>query len=226
MKAKKAGRKVLSVILAVTLMLTTFVCFDIGVLFGSAVDTSSAITVSDNDVSNVYFYAPEQIYLEPSVTGYTAQSKYKYQWFVDSNVDEATKLQTLRTGENSSGIFYFYYENASQVTISYKYLKSDMTDMTAYQNTSNSTTTADYANANCNLKLDAYATPLRASNTSGTSSYIYYTVAGNKIDTTVTRDSESPYLLASTKGYYIEWKASFVDKLDGQTKVAYAYTYV
>ena len=226
MKAKKAGRKVLSVILAVTLMLTTFVCFDIGVLFGSAVDTSSAITVSDNDVSNVYFYAPEQIYLEPSLTGYTAQSKYKFQWFVDSNVDEATKLQTLRTGENSSGNFYFYYENASQVTISYKYLKSDMTDMTAYQNTSNSTTTADYANANCNIKLDAYATPLRASNTSGTSSYIYYTVAGNKIDTTVTRDSESPYLLATTKGYYIEWKASFVDKLDGQTKVAYAYTYV
>ena len=226
MKAKKAGRKVLSVILAVTLMLTTFVCFDIGVLFGSAVDTSSAITVSDNDVSNVYFYAPEQIYLEPSLTGYTAQSKYKFQWFVDSNVDEATKLQTLRTGENSSGNFYFYYENASQVTISYKYLKSDMTDMTAYQNTSNSTTTADYANANCNIKLDAYATPLRASNTSGTSSYIYYTVAGNKIDTTVTRDSESPYLLAATKGYYIEWKASFVDKLDGQTKVAYAYTYV
>ena len=226
MKAKKACKKALSIVLALTLMLTTFVCFDIGALFGSAVDTSSAVTVSDNNVSNVYFYAPEQIYLEPSLTGYTAQGKYKYQWFVDSNVDESTKLQTLRTGENSAGNFYFYYENASQISISYKYLKNDMTDMTAYQNTSTTTTTADYANANCNIKLDAYATPLRASNTSGTSSYIYYTVAGNKISTTITRESESPYLLAATNGYYIEWKATFVDKLDGQTKVAYAYTYV
>ena len=226
MKAKKACKKALSIVLALTLMLTTFVCFDIGALFGSAVDTSSAVTVSDNNVSNVYFYAPEQIYLEPSLTGYTAQGKYKYQWFVDSNVDESTKLQTLRTGENSAGNFYFYYENASQISISYKYLNNDMTDMTAYQNTSATTTTADYANANCNIKLDAYATPLRASNTSGTSSYIYYTVAGNKISTTITRESESPYLLAATNGYYIEWKATFVDKLDGQTKVAYAYTYV
>ena len=226
MKAKKACKKALSVVLALTLMLTTFVCFDIGSLFSSAVDTSSAVTVSDNNVSNVYFYAPEQIYLEPSLTGYTAQGKYKYQWFVDSNVNDSTKLQTLRTGENSAGNFYFYYENASQVSISYKYLKYDMTDMTAYSNTSSSTTTADYANANCTIKLAAYGTPLRASNTSGTSSYIYYTVAGNKIDTTITRESESPYLLAATKGYYIEWKATFIDKLDGQTKVAYAYTYV
>ena len=226
MTAKKAGKKVLSVILALTLMLTTFVCFDIGALFGSALDTNSAVTVTDNQVSNVYFYAPEQAYLEPSLEGYTKQGKYKYQWFVDSTVDESTKLENLRTGENSEGNFYFYYENASQVTISYKYLKNDMTDMTAYTNTASSTTTADYANANCGIKLASYGTLLRASNTSGTSSYIYYTVAGNKISTTITRDSESPYLLAATKGYYIEWKATFVDKLDGQTKVAYAYTYV
>ena len=131
MKAKKACKKALSIVLALTLMLTTFVCFDIGALFGSAVDTSSAVTVSDNNVSNVYFYAPEQIYLEPSLTGYTAQGKYKYQWFVDSNVDESTKLQTLRTGENSAGNFYFYYENASSVTVSYKDLTNSMTDMTA-----------------------------------------------------------------------------------------------
>ncbi len=225
-KIYRTCRKALAVILALTLMLTTFVCFDIGSLLGSAVDTSSAVTVSDNNVSNVYFYAPEQIYLEPSLTGYTAQAKYKYQWFVDSTVDASTNLQTLRTGENSAGNFYFYYENASQVSISYNYLKSDMTAMTAYTNTSSSTTTADYANANCTIKLAAYSTPLRASETSGVASYIYYTVAGNKIDTTITRESESPYLLAATKGYYIEWKATFVDKLDGQTKVAYAYTYV
>ena len=95
MKAKKAGRKVLSVILAATLMLTTFVCFDIGVLFGSAVDTSSAITVSDNDVSNVYFYVPEQIYLEPSLTGYTAQGKYKYQWQQSCRHSERVKIQQV-----------------------------------------------------------------------------------------------------------------------------------
>ena len=224
-KVHRTCKKALSVILALTLMLTTFICFDIGALFGSAVDASSAITVSDNSASNVYFYAPEQIYLEPKITGYTAQDKYNYQWFVDSTVNNSTKLQTLRTGENSTGNFYFYYENASSVTVSYKYLTNSMTDMTAYTQTSQ-TSSGDYANANCNIKLAEYGTPLRAYNTSGTASYIYYTKAGNKIDTTITRESVSPYLAAKTKGYYIEWKATFVDKLDGQTKVAYAYTYV
>ncbi|HJI47406.1 MAG TPA: bacterial Ig-like domain-containing protein [Oscillospiraceae bacterium] len=224
-KVHRTCKKALSVILALTLMLTTFICFDIGALFGSAVDASSAITVSDNSASNVYFYAPEQIYLEPKITGYTTQDKYNYQWFVDSTVNNSTKLQTLRTGENSTGNFYFYYENASSVTVSYKYLTNSMTDMTAYTQTSQ-TSSGDYANANCNIKLAEYGTPLRAYNTSGTASYIYYTKAGNKIDTTITRESVSPYLAAKTKGYYIEWKATFVDKLDGQTKVAYAYTYV
>ena len=224
-KVHRTCKKALSVILALTLMLTTFICFDIGALFGSAVDASSAITVSDNSASNVYFYAPEQIYLEPKLTGYINQDKYNYQWFVDSTVNDSTKLQTLRTGENSTGNFYFYYENASSVTVSYKYLTNSMTDMTAYTQTSQ-TSSGDYANANCNIKLAEYATPLRAYNTSGTASYIYYTKAGNKIDTTITRESTSPYLAAGTKGYYIEWKATFVDKLDGQTKVAYAYTYV
>ena len=185
-KVHRTCKKALSVILALTLMLTTFICFDIGALFGSAVDASSAITVSDNSASNVYFYAPEQIYLEPKLTGYTAQDKYNYQWFVDSTVNDSTKLQTLRTGENSTGNFYFYYENASSVTVSYKYLTNSMTDMTAYTQTSQ-TSSGDYANANCNIKLDEYATPLRAYNTSGTASYIYYTKAGNKIDTTITR---------------------------------------
>ena len=224
-KVHRTCKKALSVILTLTLMLTTFICFDIGALFGSAVDASSAITVSDNSASNVYFYAPEQIYLEPKITGYTTQDKYNYQWFVDSTVNNSTKLQTLRTGENSTGNFYFYYENASSVTVSYKYLTNSMTDMNAYTQTSQ-TSSGDYANANCNIKLAEYGTPLRAYNTSGTASYIYYTKAGNKIDTTITRESVSPYLAAKTKGYYIEWKATFVDKLDGQTKVAYAYTYV
>ncbi|MDD7614627.1 MAG: bacterial Ig-like domain-containing protein, partial [Clostridiaceae bacterium] len=224
-KVHRVGKKTLSVILALTFVLTTLVCFDIGALFGSAVDTSSAITVTDNSIPNVYFYAPEQVYLEPSLTGYTAQGKYNYQWFVDSTVDSSTNLETLRTGENSTGKFYFYYENASQVTVSYKYLSYNMSDMTAYTQTSQ-TSTGDYANANCTIKLDEYSTPLRAYNTSGTSSYIYYTKAGNKIDTTITRDSVSPFLAASSKGCYIEWKVTFVDKLDGQTKVVYRYTYL
>ncbi|HAX83293.1 MAG TPA: hypothetical protein DCY15_02015, partial [Ruminococcaceae bacterium] len=224
-KVHRMSRKALSIILALTLMLTTFVCFDIGVLFSSAVDAGTAITVSDNTVPNVYFYAPEQIYLEPKIDGYTTQGKYNYQWFVDSNVNSSTNLETLRTGENSTGNFYFYYENASQVTVSYKYLTNNMTDMTAYTQTSQ-TSTGDYANANCTIQLAEYATPLRAYNTSGTATYIYYTKAGNKISTTITRDSVSPYLAASSKGCYIEWKVTFVDKLDGQTKVVYRYTYI
>lgn len=226
MTAKKTSRRVLSIIMAITLMLTTLVCFDIGSLMGSAADLSDTITVSDNEMADVYFFVPEQIYLQPTLTSNSAQGKYNFQWFVDSEFDESTKSQTLRTGENSTGNFYFYYENASQVTISYKYLNKDLTEMTAYMDTSKATTTSDYANSSCNIKLASYSNALRASNTHASSTYIYYTVAGNKINTTLTREGVSPYLLAGSDGYYIQWTASYVDKLDGQTKVAYAYTYV
>ena len=220
------GKKLLSVLLTLTLMLTTFICFDIGVLFGSAVDVSAAITVSDNTIPDVYFFAPEQVYLEPSISERTAQDKYNFQWFVDSEFNEETKLATPRKGENAEGNFYFYYENASKVTISYKYLNSDFTDMIAYTSSSVKNDSANYVNSSCSVKFSTYSTPLRALNSSGSSTYTYYTVEGNKINTMLTNESISPYLLASTRGCYIEWRATFVDKLDGQTKVAYAYTYV
>ena len=43
-------------------------------------------------------------------------------WFVDSDIDRTTHLATPRTGENSAGNFYFYYKNATSITVSFKYL--------------------------------------------------------------------------------------------------------
>jgi hypothetical protein len=228
-KAKKVGRKALSVILAAAMMLTTFVFFDIGSVFGLNANKASddTITVTNNDLENgVYFYVPEEIYLASALNSYTTQDRYSFQWYVDSAVDENTHEATLRTGENSSGNFYFYYQYASQVSVSYKYLNQDMSDMTAYTVSTTTNTTSNYANSNCYLKLASYSTYLRATNTSSTSSYIKYTVANNTISTTITNESLSPYLLASTSGYYIEWTVSFVDSRDGLTKYANAYTYV
>ncbi|MBQ7548485.1 MAG: hypothetical protein IJT03_02140, partial [Clostridia bacterium] len=219
----------MSLVLSFALILTTFVFFDIGNAFKASAATSAdgSISVTDNDVNGgVYFYVPEEVYLQPSLTSHTTQDRYNFQWFVDSAIDTTTHAATPRTGENSSGNLYFYYEYASQVSISYKYLSQNLSDMTAYTVSSMSTSTSDYANANCFIKLAANSNYLRASNTSTNSSNIRYTVGGNTINTTITTESVSPYLLASTTGYYIEWTASFVDSRDGLTKTAYAYTYV
>ena len=123
-KSKSVGKRILAVILSLVLMLTTFVTFNIGTLTGSA--KTSAISVTDNPQENVYFYVPEQIYLAPDITSGTKQDRYNFQWFVDYQIDKTTHTATPRTGEQSSGNFYFYYKNATSATVTFKYLNQDL----------------------------------------------------------------------------------------------------
>ena len=150
-KARSVSRRVLAVFLSVTLMLTTFVTFNIGSLVSSA--QAAAITVTDNTKESVYFYVPEQIYLAPDTDAHLTQDRYTFQWFVDSSIDKTTHLATPRTGENSAGNFYFYYKNATSITVSFKYLNQDLSVMDAYTSTSQSSTTVNYANQNSTIKL-------------------------------------------------------------------------
>ena len=139
-KAKIVGKRSLAVVLTIAMMLTTLITFNIGSVMGSAANTDSgAITVTENAQENVYFYVPEQIYLAPDLDSYKTQDRYNFQWYVDSSIDKTTHLATPRTGENSSGNFYFYYKNAQSVTLTFKYLNQDLTEMTAYTSTSLST---------------------------------------------------------------------------------------
>ena len=217
-------KRALAIFLTVTLMLSTLITFNVGSLISSA--QQSAITVTDNQKENVYFYVPEQIYLAPDLDAHLTQDRYSFQWFVDSEIDRATHTATPRTGENSNGKFYFYYKNATSVTVSFKYLNQDLSIMDAYTSTSQSNASVNYANQNSTIKLAASTVALSASNTRTDVARTRYTVATNTIDTTVTREGLSPYLLADTTGYYIEWTVNYVDGADGYTKAVRAYTYV
>ena len=224
LKTKKLSKRILAVMLSIALMLTTFTTLKIGSLVSYAQE--SAILVTENEKENVYFYVPEQIYLAPDLDAHLTQDRYNFQWFVDSSIDKTTHLATPRTGENSSGNFYFYYKNASSITVSFKYLNQDFSEMTAYTSTAQSTSTANYVNQNSTIKFASASTALSAINTRTDVARTRYTVASNTLDTTLTREGLSPYLLAGTTGYYIEWTVSFVDSSDGITKSINAYTYV
>lgn len=225
-KAKRVCRRALAVILSLTMLFTTFVCFDIGSLFSSAIDTSSAITVTKNNLKNVYFYAPEAIYLTPNLEAYSKQQSYSFQWFADSTVQSDYSAK-LNTGEKSTGNIYFHYDDASKVSIMFRYLDKNMNEMTKFTDTNQSSTTADYANPDTTIKVAAYSTPLKPYNTNSVSSNTRYSVSSNTMNTTITGSaSKSPYLLANSDGCFIEWTAEFVDKTDGITKSVKAYTYV
>ncbi|MDD6275633.1 MAG: bacterial Ig-like domain-containing protein, partial [Clostridia bacterium] len=226
-KAKSVSKKALSVLLTVAMLLTTFVFFDIGSMIGSAASVDSTFTVTDNaGDQKVYFYVPEAAYLEPSITAQSTQARYNYQWFVDSEIDPTTHEATPRSGENATGNFYFYYEYASQVIFSFRYLDANRNPMTAYTLSSTTNADADYANANSTIKFASSSSALKAVGTSTVQSHIQYVVPSNTLSTTITQESISPYLLGSTNGYYIEWTATFTDSRDGLSKVATAYTYV
>ena len=226
-KVKSVSKKALSVILTVVMLLTTFVFFDIGAMIGSAASVDGTFTVTDNaGDQKVYFYVPEAAYLKPSITAQSAQGRYNYQWFVDSIIDPTTHEATPRAGENAAGNFYFYYKYASQVIFSFRYLDANRNPMTAYTLSSTTNADADYANANSTIKFASSSSALKAVGTSTVQSHIQYVVPSNTLNTTITQESISPYLLGSTNGYYIEWTATFVDSRDGLSKTAKAYTYV
>ncbi|MEE1065750.1 MAG: bacterial Ig-like domain-containing protein, partial [Acutalibacteraceae bacterium] len=224
-KARVFSKRALSVIMTIALLMTALVFFDIGAAMAFAKD---AINVSDSSYGDkVYFYVPEQVYLKPSLTAHNTQERANFQWFVDAEINKSThEISKLNTGEKTSGNLYFYYKNASSVSITFKYFNADFSEMTAYTSTAASTSSANYANMNSTIKFSSYASAISAVNTRTDSSRTRYSLNSNLIDTAITNESVSPYLLSTESGCYIEWTATFVDSLDGLTKTAVAYTYV
>ena len=225
-KTNSVTRRVISFVISMSLLITTLVFFNVGSLTGAA--ASSAITVTQlGSEDKVFFHVPEQVYLKPSITAHTAVERANFQWFVDSEIDKTThEVTKLNTGEKTSGNFYFYYKNASSVTVTYKYLNSDFNDMTAYTSTASSSATQNYVNMNSVIKFSSYSTAVSPVNTRTDTSKTRYSLNSNLIDTTITNESVSPYLLSTETGCYIEWTVTYVDSLDGETKCAIAYTYV
>ncbi len=83
-KAKKTGRRVLSLIMTMSMLLTSFVFFNV-----SSLAVNDPVAVDKNSVSvngggmddKVYLNVPEEIYLAPAVNSYVSQGKYNYQWY-------------------------------------------------------------------------------------------------------------------------------------------------
>ena len=105
-KLGKIGKSVLSVIICLTMLLTTFCFFDIGSLISEA---SVGIKSFSSGVDPaVTFYVPETIYLAP-----TSGTMNTFQYYVD----RANAVNgALRTGENTTGNVFFKCDQASSVT--------------------------------------------------------------------------------------------------------------
>lgn len=176
----------------------------------SYTDITSWITTGQNDLRDnkmaavtsapLAFIVPEQIYLMPNGTSYNSSTQAPFQYYVQNDVDPSniysSSIDTL-SDLASTGSIYFAYENADSVTISARALS-----------------TPTSASALSGGSITFTASP--SASTSGTVKYFKSTISAG----------QSPSLSASTTGYYIEWTATYKDKVDGYTKTAIAYTYV
>ena len=192
-KTATVTKRGLSFILTMTILITTLVFFNIGSLTAAAA-TSEVITVADDLMQDkVYFYVPEQVYLKPSLTAHKNQERANFQWFADAEINKSThEISKLNTGEKTTGNLYFYYKNASSVSITFKYLNANFSEMTAYTSTSASTTSANYVNMNSTIKFSSYSTAISAVNTRTDTSRTRLSINSNLIDTAITNESISP----------------------------------
>ena len=103
MKVNKVGKRVLSVVLCLVMLFTTFCVFDIGSLMSSAADATYV------PYKSAVLVAPEAIYLTPKSDGSTSN----FQYFIN-NSDNGTPSADKAT----SGSIYFNYPNATSASLS------------------------------------------------------------------------------------------------------------
>ena len=119
MKVKRMGKRVLSIVLCLTMLITTFCIFDIGSLMSSAAASSG----------DVLFYVPETIYLKPSMTSFKDTTTASFQYFVQNNVVDGNNLKSEpevtassdRVSGNTTGYVYFQCSTAESASLSYSY---------------------------------------------------------------------------------------------------------
>ncbi|MBQ7596918.1 MAG: InlB B-repeat-containing protein, partial [Clostridia bacterium] len=108
---KKTVKRILSVILTIVLVATTFFIFDPSVLkIESEAAVTAAAQVSEEAIT---FYVPELIYLKPRGTNYMDT----FQYYVDR--DTAANSFSLRKGANTTGNFYFNCAGATNIKVTY-----------------------------------------------------------------------------------------------------------
>lgn len=113
MKVNKASKRVLSVVLCLVMLFTTFCIFDIGSMMSSAAAPTE---------SEVYLYAPEVIYLAPQVTSWKGETSASFQYYVQNNVVNANNQivapgsVTTKSDKDTTG--YLYFKGPAGATVS------------------------------------------------------------------------------------------------------------
>lgn len=193
---------------------------------GTDPDTShDAMQISENAANNIRLYTPEVIFLNTTSSAYGVQDRYNFKSFVDYDYDDETNTGELRSEAFSKGGIYFYCENATDVRVSYKYLNEDFSEMKVIKNTIDIDSTQNYANLSTNIALSGFGT-IRPVNASSNGQGVYYESDQNRVSLTIDNGSFSPYLVADTRGCYIEWSVEFTLSDSGEKRELKSYTFV
>ena len=114
MKMKRMGKRVLSAVLCLVMLFTTFCIFDIGSLMSSAASSSA----------DVLFYTPETIYLKPQMWSFRDTTTSTFQYYVQNNVVDGSNLKPTpevikgssdRLTGMTTGYVYFQCNTASSI---------------------------------------------------------------------------------------------------------------
>ena len=217
---KNIGRSILSCILCLTILMSGLCFFDIGSVISAALisKSSNALTAAGSTTAypSVYFIVPEAVYLKPSISSRSANESAQFQWFVGQTASFNSSTKTVstskQTGEQSSGNLYFYYANASSVSISFRWVNSKLENYSS-------------SSAGSGAYINVGGSQLNCMNYSSTAAKSF-TYSTNMVTAALTTSSNSPTLSTSETGCYIEWHATFTDSVDGYSKTVTAYTYV
>lgn len=195
------AKRALSLVLCLTVVMTTVLFFDIGIIKSEAkVSTVPDITNSAAQ-ADVLFYVPEAIYLRPVSYSWVSGSKSKFHFFVENNVLDGSgnlmsQPQTQTGITTGNGKIYFKYANATNVDVEIRYLKTDMS--------------GSYNDGGA-LSL------LNKQGSSSGPKGIYWEI---------NREMESPTLAATDTGCILEWRLKYHDTTDNLDKIVVAYSYV
>lgn len=184
------------------------------------------ISATQNEKDKVYFYVPELIFLNTDTSSYRSQGSYLHKSYLNYSFDYDTKTAALELDLSNKGALYFYRENATDVTLSFRYLNTDFLPMKAFMNSYETTETENYVNAENNIAFYGTTRVLRPSNTTKINSSKYYTVTSDRLTLTLSSDSVSPSLIAHSTGCYIEWTVTYTDPDTGAQRSVISYSYI
>lgn len=184
------------------------------------------ISVTQNSKNKVYFYVPEVIFLKTNTESYKSQNVYNHKSYINYFFDTDSKSAYLEGQFSNKGGIYFYRENATDVSLSFRYLNTDFLPMRAYTTANETTTAENYVNTNNSLSFYGSSRLLRPSNTTKSESSTHYHSTVDYLYLTLSDESLSPSLIAHSTGYYIEWTVTYTDPDAGEERTVVTYSYV